>query len=68
MPMRSGIAVAGEIVVGAEGDGGIFEAGVVVLDVEILCRGKPILRDAEAGRTIPEDDELGCVFVGKRAE
>ena len=54
-----GVAVAGEIIVGAEGDGGVFEAGVVVLDVEILRGGKPILRDAEAGGAIPEDDELG---------
>ena len=63
-----GIAVASEIVVGAEGDGGIFEAGVADLDVEILRGGKPILRDPEAGGAIPEDDELGGVLVGKRAE
>ena len=63
-----GVAVAGEIVVGAEGNGDIFEAGVAVLDVEILRGGKPILRDAEAGGAIPEDDELGGVFVGKRAQ
>ena len=63
-----GIAVAGEIVVRAEGDGGVFEAGVAILDVEILRGGKPILRDAEAGRAIPEDDELAGVFVGKRAQ
>ena len=63
-----GVAVASEIVVGAEGDGGIFEAGVAVLDVEILRGGKPILGDAEAGRAIPEDDEPAGVFIGKRAQ
>jgi hypothetical protein len=63
-----GIAVAGEIVVGAESDGGVFEAGVAILDVEILRGGKPILSDAEAGGAVPEDDELAGVFVGKRAK
>jgi len=33
-----------------------------------LRGGKPILGDAEAGRAIPEDDELGGVFVWKRAK
>src|SRR5262249_34305498 len=63
-----GFAVAGEIVIAANGDSDVFKSAVTIFDVEVLCSGEPILRNAEPGRAIPEDDEAIGVFVGKRMQ
>jgi hypothetical protein len=39
---------------------------MAVLDVEVLCGGKPVFRYVQAWRTVPEYDEPSSVFVRKR--
>jgi hypothetical protein len=36
---------------------------VAILDIEILGGGKPILRDAQPGRTIPQDHQTVSVLI-----
>jgi hypothetical protein len=41
---------------------------MAVLDVEILRGGKPILRDAETRRAVPQDHESARIFIGEGAQ
>jgi len=54
-------AVASEILVATDGDGDLFETGVIALDVEVLGCGEPVLRDVEAGRAVPKDDKAAGI-------
>jgi hypothetical protein len=36
---------------------------MAVLDVEVLCGGKPVLRYVQAGRAVPEYDEPFSIFI-----
>jgi len=63
-----GRAIASEIFVATDGDGDLFESGVVALDVEILGGGEPVLCDVEAGGTVPENDEAIGIGEWERTE
>ncbi len=63
-----GVAAAGERVVTADRDRDLVETGVAVLDVEVLCGGKPVLGDVESGGTLPEDHQPIGVLVRQRAK
>jgi hypothetical protein len=41
---------------------------MAVLDVEVLCGGKPVLRYVQAGRAVPEYDEPFSNFIRKRTQ
>jgi hypothetical protein len=61
-------AVTRQVLVGAVDDRDVLEAGTRVLDVEILRGREPVLGDAQARRSVPEDDEALRLGVGKGLE
>ena len=63
-----GLSAARQVVVAPDRDGDLFESSMARLDVEVLRRREPVLRDAQPGRTVPEDDQPLGVLVGKRAQ
>ncbi len=65
-PLR--LASAGQVVVPADRDGDLLESVMPGLDVEVLRRGEPVLRDAQAGRAVPEDDQPVGVLIRKRTQ
>src|ERR1700728_3931725 len=62
------VAIAGKIFVSADGDGHLLESAMPVLDVEILCRRKPILGDIQSGRTIPQNYQSIRIRIRERAQ
>lgn len=62
------LTISGQIIDSTGSDGDFLKTVVPVLDVEILCGGKPILQNVQTGRTVPENHQPACVFIGKRAK
>ena len=65
-PLRR--ALAREVEVGADRDRELLEALVTRTDVEVLRGREPVLRDAEAGRAVPENHQALGVRVGQRPQ
>jgi hypothetical protein len=63
-----GRAIASEIFIATDGDGDLFQSGVVALDIEVLGSGEPVLRNVEARGTVPENDEAIRIGEWKRAK
>ena len=61
------LAAAGQVVVAADGERDVGE-GAGAADVEVLRGREPVLGDAQARRSVPEDDEAIGIGVGQRAE
>ena len=62
------IAAPGQRVVAADRNRDLLEPAVAVLDVEVLRRGKPVLGDVEARRSLPQNDEAVGVLVRQRPQ
>src|SRR5215472_16031398 len=67
-PHALGIALARQVVVAANGDCYLLKAVMLVLYVEVLCGGEPVLGDTQSGRAVPKNDETIGVLIGKRLQ
>ena len=65
-PLRC--ALAREVVVRADRDRELLEAAVARLHVEVLRGREPVLRDADAGRAVPQDHQAIGVRIGQRPQ
>jgi hypothetical protein len=62
------LALPGQVVVAANRDRNLLKPMMRSLDIEILRRGKPVLGDAQAGRSIPQDHQPVCIVVWQRTK
>jgi hypothetical protein len=62
------LAVTRQVVVATDRDRDLLEPQMSRLDVEILRRGKPVFRDAQARRSAPDDREAFRVLIRQRAQ
>ena len=62
------VSCSGQIFVAADGQSHLFESVVAIFDVEILCGRKPVLRDVESRRGIPENHQSVGILVRQRLQ
>lgn len=62
------IAIACQVLNSANGNSYVCKTALLRPDVKVLRRGKPILDDVEAGRSVPKDHQPLGVLAWKRVQ